>query len=51
VVPPEYYDIALRDFGLFIAALALGRLALSYRSETSLVRRPAAATRLRTTTS
>ena len=34
--PPEYYDIALRDFGLFIAALALGRLALAYRSETSL---------------
>ena len=29
--PPEYYDIALRDFGLFLAALALGRLALAYR--------------------
>lgn len=25
--PPEYYDIALRDFGLFLAALALNRLA------------------------
>ena len=30
--PPEYYDIALRDFGLFLAALALGRLALAYRT-------------------
>jgi uncharacterized membrane protein YphA (DoxX/SURF4 family) len=38
--PPEYYDIALRDFGLFLAALALGRLALSF--EPSLSRRPAA---------
>src|ERR671928_1182130 len=28
--PPEYYDIALRDFGLFLAALALGRLALAF---------------------
>jgi hypothetical protein len=35
--PPEYYDIALRDFGLFLAALALGRLALAFR--TSAVRR------------
>jgi uncharacterized membrane protein YphA (DoxX/SURF4 family) len=39
--PPEYYDIALRDFGLFLAALALGRLALAFR--TSSARRPAAA--------
>jgi uncharacterized membrane protein YphA (DoxX/SURF4 family) len=39
--PPEYYDIALRDFGLFLAALALGRLALAFR--TSSVRRLAAA--------
>jgi hypothetical protein len=38
--PPEYYDIALRDFGLLLAALALGRLALSF--ERSLSRRPAA---------
>ena len=30
--PPEYYDIALRDFGLFLAALALGRLALAFRN-------------------
>ena len=39
--PPEYYDIALRDFGLFLAALALGRLALAFH--TSSARRPAAA--------
>jgi hypothetical protein len=39
--PPEYYDIALRDFGLFLAALALGRLALTFR--TSARRLPAAA--------
>lgn len=30
--PPEYYDIAMRDFGLFLAALALGRLALGFHS-------------------
>src|SRR3954469_3586589 len=29
--PPEYYDIALRDFGLMMGALALGRLALAFR--------------------
>lgn len=27
--PPTYYDIALRDFGLMLAALTLGRLALA----------------------
>jgi uncharacterized membrane protein len=27
-----YYDIALRDFGLFLAAVALGRLAVRYAS-------------------
>lgn len=27
--PPEYYDIALRDFGLLLAVLGLGRLALA----------------------
>ena len=27
--PPEYYDIALRDFGLMLGALCLGRLALA----------------------
>jgi uncharacterized membrane protein YphA (DoxX/SURF4 family) len=37
---PEYYDIALRDFGLFLAALALGRLALSF--ERSRSRKPIA---------
>ena len=26
-VPPEYHDIALRDFGLMLGALTLGRLA------------------------
>jgi hypothetical protein len=26
---PQYYDIALRDFGLMLAALTLGRLALA----------------------
>ena len=40
--PPEYYDIALRDFGLFIAALALGRLAWAFRTVTA--RRPATST-------
>jgi uncharacterized membrane protein YphA (DoxX/SURF4 family) len=40
--PPEYYDIALRDFGLFLAALALGRLALAFRTAPTLRRRPAA---------
>ncbi|MGH3657822.1 MAG: hypothetical protein ACRDUA_14295 [Micromonosporaceae bacterium] len=27
---PGYYDIALRDFGLFVAAVALARLAVAY---------------------
>jgi len=27
--PPEYYDIALRDFGLMLGALTLGRLSLA----------------------
>jgi uncharacterized membrane protein YphA (DoxX/SURF4 family) len=31
--PPEYYDIALRDFGLMLGALALGRLALAVRHD------------------
>ena len=35
--PPEYYDIALRDFGLLLAALTLTRLAWAVRSG----RRPA----------
>jgi uncharacterized membrane protein YphA (DoxX/SURF4 family) len=29
--PPQYYDIALRDFGLFLAALTLSRLAFAFR--------------------
>jgi DoxX len=29
--PPEYYDIALRDFGLFLAAATLSRLAWAFR--------------------
>ena len=28
--PPEYYDIALRDFGLLLTALTLTRLASAY---------------------
>jgi hypothetical protein len=27
---PDFYDVALRDFGLLIAALALSRLAIKY---------------------
>jgi hypothetical protein len=29
---PGFFDIALRDFGLFVAAVALGRLAARYAS-------------------
>jgi hypothetical protein len=29
--PPEYYDIALRDFGLFLGAATLTRLAWAFR--------------------
>lgn len=29
--PPEYYDIALRDFGLLLGALTLTRLAWAFR--------------------
>ena len=32
--PPEYYDIALRDFGLFVGAITLNRLATSFRVTT-----------------
>jgi uncharacterized membrane protein YphA (DoxX/SURF4 family) len=31
--PPQFYDIALRDFGLLLAALTLGRLALAVAAE------------------
>jgi len=34
----DFYDIALRDFGLFIAALALARLATAFGSAGSRVR-------------
>jgi len=30
--PPEYYDIALRDFGLFLGAVTLSRLAWAFPS-------------------
>ena len=33
--PPEYYDIALRDFGLFLAALTLNRLATAFQVRTA----------------
>ena len=29
---PDYYDVALRDFGLLVAALALSRLAVAHPS-------------------
>jgi uncharacterized membrane protein YphA (DoxX/SURF4 family) len=41
--PPEYYDIALRDFGLMLAALTFGRLSLAVvpaRKAGALPRRP-----------
>jgi hypothetical protein len=41
--PPEYYDIALRDFALMLGALTLGRLALAVvpaRKAGALPRRP-----------
>jgi len=47
--PPEYYDIALRDFGLFLGALTLTRLAWAFarRPVRAGSARPAAAARLR----
>src|ERR671935_1401559 len=33
--PPEYYDIALRDFGLFLAAATLSRLAWAMQPRTA----------------
>jgi uncharacterized membrane protein YphA (DoxX/SURF4 family) len=41
--PPQYYDIALRDVGLMLGALTLGRLALAIvpaRRSGALPRRP-----------
>ena len=32
--PPQYYDIALRDFGLMLGALTLNRLAVAHRITT-----------------
>jgi uncharacterized membrane protein YphA (DoxX/SURF4 family) len=31
VLPPGFYDIALRDFGLMLAAISLGLMARKYR--------------------
>jgi uncharacterized membrane protein YphA (DoxX/SURF4 family) len=44
--PPEYYDIALRDFGLMLGAITLNRLATAFgmttiREETTNLRRAA----------
>ena len=36
VDPPTYYDIALRDFGLLLAALTLGRLAGAFHAAPAL---------------
>jgi hypothetical protein len=36
VNPPEYYDIALRDFGLMLGALTLARLAWAFRRSRAL---------------
>jgi len=33
--PPEFYDVALRDFGLLLAALALNRLATEFQTKTA----------------
>jgi hypothetical protein len=32
--PPEYYDVALRDLGLFLGALTLNRLATAFGATT-----------------
>jgi hypothetical protein len=40
--PPEYYDIALRDFGLFLGAATLTRLAWAFRARAAV---PASQTR------
>ena len=38
--PPAYYDIALRDFGLLLAALTLGRLAQAFHAAPSISAAP-----------
>jgi hypothetical protein len=50
--PPEYYDIALRDFGLMLGALTLTRLAWAFAREAGPVgeRAPAHLLRLRRAT-
>lgn len=45
VDPPTYYDIAVRDFGLLLAALALGRLAASSARQAPSAEAQAAAAR------
>jgi uncharacterized membrane protein YphA (DoxX/SURF4 family) len=40
---PGFYDVALRDFGLFIAAIALARLAVRYAPRATASGRPAGA--------
>jgi hypothetical protein len=45
--PPEYYDIALRDFGLFLAALTLTRLAWAVAARRAPAQQSAAIRRLR----
>ena len=37
---PTYYDIALRDFGLLLAALTLGRLAQAFHAAPSISAAP-----------
>ena len=39
--PPEYYDIALRDFGLMLGALTLTRLAWAFARRPETAREPA----------
>jgi len=50
LLPPGYYDIALRDFGLMLGAIALGLLAREYnrpvvrrKDTTTVIRTPAVA--------
>jgi hypothetical protein len=38
--PPTYYDIALRDFGLMLAALSLGRLAQAFHAAPAVTAQP-----------
>jgi uncharacterized membrane protein YphA (DoxX/SURF4 family) len=39
--PPEYYDVALRDFGLLVGAIALGRLAQAFHAAAPAASEPA----------